>query len=68
MTGILAIRCGKNLKKFIKAKNYTQEKFAFKINRDPSTIRKWIKNGINQLSVLEELSLSLGIAITEFFL
>jgi len=64
----LAEKSGENLKRLIKENNYTQEEFALEINRDPSTIRRWIKNGISNLYTIEYLASKLGVACGKFFL
>ena len=53
----LADKAGQNLKKFISESKYkTQEKFAFAMNRDPRVVRRWIKDGIDKLSTLQEIA------------
>lgn len=64
----LAKKCGETLKRLIKENNYTQEEFALEINRDPSTIRRWIKDGISNLYTIEDLASRLGVSVGKFFL
>lgn len=53
---------GERLKHYIKVKGFTQDEFALeKMFVDPSTLRRWISNGITKLSVLIELSIALDI-------
>ena len=46
-------KLGKNLKRLIKESNQTQEEFAEQVPADPATIRRWLKNGIDKLSIIE---------------
>ena len=49
-------KLGKNLKKLIKENNYTQAKFANEVPADETTIRRWLKNGIDKLSIIERIA------------
>ena len=51
-------KVGQNLKKFISESKFkTQDRFAIEgMNRDPSNIRRWIKNGVNSITTLEEIA------------
>ena len=62
----LAEKAGKNLKNLIKNSKYrTQDKFAEAIYVDPSTVRRWIANGIRDLNLIEEIAEFFGIDFQE---
>lgn len=52
----LPARAGKNLKRIIKERGLTQDKFAELKRVDPTTVRRWIANGIDKLSIIEEIA------------
>lgn len=59
---------GQKLKYYIKEKGYTQEQFALEIMFvDPSTLRRWIANGITKIELLFELAIALDIKPEELF-
>ena len=45
-------QAGRFLKKELKNREITQEKFAEYIGYDVRTVRRWIHNGINQVDIL----------------
>ena len=63
----LSKRIGRNLKNHIKASKYkTQDKFATEaMYVDPSTVRRWIAHGINDIDNLEKIAAILEIDILE---
>ena len=46
---------GETLRRLIKENGYTQEEFAFKFGCDVRTLNRYINEGINSISVLQEL-------------
>ena len=53
---------GKNLKRFIKESPYrTQAKFAEAFNTDERTVRRWCNEGVDKLSLVQQLADFLGI-------
>lgn len=69
MTNEISIekRVGINLKKLIRESRFkTQEKFACDgMFVDPTTVRKWIKNGINSLKTISEIARVLDVSFME---
>ena len=63
----LSKRIGSNLKNQIKASKYkTQDRFATEaMYVDPSTVRRWIANGIKDVNTLEEIARALEIDFME---
>ena len=61
----LPVRAGKNLKRIIKEHHLTQEKFAELKHVDPTTVRRWIANGIDKLSIIEEIAEFFGITVSD---
>ena len=63
----LSKRIGRNLKNQIKASKYkTQDRFATEaMYVDPSTVRRWIANGIKDVNTLEEIARALEIDFME---
>ena len=57
----------RNLKNHIKASKYkTQDRFATEaMYVDPSTVRRWIANGIKDVNTLEEIARALEIDFME---
>ena len=57
-----------NIKKRIKECGYTQDKFASEVLFvDPTTLRKWFKNGIKNIDVVQEIAEKLGIDFMALF-
>lgn len=55
---------GHRLKEFIKYSPFkTQTKFAEEFGADPATIRKWIHNGIDSITTIEQIAEKLDIDI-----
>lgn len=61
----LSVRAGKNLKRIIKEHGLTQEKFAELKHVDPTTVRRWLANGIDKLSILEEIAKFFNISVSD---
>lgn len=60
-------RAGKKLKNLIKESKFkTQERFAEEMSVDPTTVRRWIAYGVNQLDTIEELAEHLDVDFMEF--
>ena len=69
MTNEISIKkmVGINLKKLIKESKFkTQEKFACEgMHVDPTTVRKWIKNGIESIVTISEIARILDVSFME---
>lgn len=53
----LAEKAGKNLKNLIKQSQYrTQDNFAYELGTDPSTVRRWIHSGINNINTIKQIA------------
>ena len=65
----VAERVGKNLKYLIKKSKYkTQDKFAIEaMHVDPSTVRRWISQGIRDINVIEEIAEVLEVDFVRLF-
>ncbi len=61
----LQLRAGTNLKRLIKSRGLTQDQFAELIPVDPTTLRKWLKNGIDKVSTLECISKILNVGVMD---
>ena len=59
-------RAGKNLKNLIKSSKYkTQENFAYVMNVDPTTVRRWLSTGVKDVNTLEEIAIKLEVGFME---
>ena len=68
MTLYLSQRVGKNLKNLIKVSKFkTQENFASSMNVDPTTVRRWLSNGVKDVNTIEEIAIKLDIDFMELF-
>lgn len=66
MTLYLSQRVGKNLKNLIRNSKYrTQENFAFIMNVDPTTVRRWLSSGVKDINTIEEIAIKLEIDFME---
>ena len=64
LTTLSSKRIGANLKRLIKESKYeTQEKFAEAYNADVRTVRRWIKNGINDIYTVEFVAKTLNVDV-----
>lgn len=61
----LSARAGKNLKRIIKEHGLTQEQFAEQIYVDPTTVRRWLKHGIDKMSTIEEIMKFFDIGVSD---
>lgn len=61
----LSVRAGKNLKRIIKEKGFTQEKFAEKMYVDPTTVRRWLANGIKDIDTIQRIAGFFGIELED---
>ena len=56
---------GENLKRLIKESEYrTQERFAEVVFTDVTTVRRWLKNGIDEISTVLTVADVLGVDVT----
>ena len=59
-------KVGKKLKNLIKQSKWkTQERFAYAMNVDPTTVRRWISNGVKDLNTVVEIAIKLDIDFME---
>lgn len=58
---------GLNLKKLIKKYYLTQEEFAYEFGADIRTINRYVNNGINKISTIQELADFFDVDFTDFF-
>lgn len=62
-----SLHAGKVLKRLI-AENYSsQEEFAYDFHIELRTVNRYVNQGINKVSTLQELALHFNVEITEFF-
>ena len=62
----LSEKIGKKLKCLIKVSKFrTQEKFAYAMNVDPVTVRRWIAYGIKDIDTINEICMLLEINFKE---
>lgn len=60
---------GKKLKNLIKQSEFrTQENFAEAMNVDPTTVRKWLYKGINNLNLIYEIADVLDVDFKELLI
>ena len=56
---------GENLKRLIKESEYrTQERFAEAVFTDVTPVRRWLKNGIDEISTVLTVADVLGVDVT----
>ncbi len=58
---------GEALRKLIQENYSSQEDFAYEYGADLRTISRYINNGINKVSVIQELADFFGVSFTDFF-
>ena len=56
MQDLKSVKAGKNLKRIIKEKGYTQDKFAELMYVDPTTVRRWLAHGIKDIDTLSTIA------------
>ena len=61
----LSILVGKNVKRIIKEKGFTQEKFAEKMCVDPTTVRRWLAHGIKDIDTIRSIADLFGIDVMD---
>lgn len=64
---ILSRQAGIKLDQLLKERNLTQSKAATILSVDERTIRRWIKDGIDKISILELISKKFDIDLFETF-
>lgn len=57
---------GEVLRQLIKDNYSSQEEFAFEFNTDIRNVNRWINNGINKISTLQELALKFDVSLKYF--
>lgn len=62
-----SLNAGKVLKRLIRDNYDTQEEFAYDFGTDIRTVSRYVNQGINKVSVLQELASFFRISITDFF-
>ena len=64
----LSLVAGANLKRLIKEANMTQEEAAEKLLlSEGSCIRRFIRNGITKIDMIQDIANRLGVPVSEFF-
>ena len=58
---------GEVLRRLINENYTSQEEFAYDFGAELRTVNRYINNGINKVSTLQELAEFFGVSITEFF-
>ncbi len=62
----LGLVAGANLKRLIKESKYkTQEEFAFEFGADVRTVGRWVNQGIDKLSIIEQIAEFFGIDVLD---
>ena len=61
-----AKRAGEVLRQLIQKRYSSQEAFADDFGTDVRTVNRYVNNGINKISVLQELAIFFGVSIVEF--
>lgn len=61
----LSILVGKNVKRIIKEKGFTQEEFAEKMFVDPTTVRRWLAHGIKDIDTIRSIADLFGIDVMD---
>ena len=56
MQDSMSARAGKNLKRIIKEKGFTQEQFAEQMYVDPTTVRRWLAHGIKDIDTISRIA------------
>jgi len=56
---------GKNLKNLLRHMNYTQETLAGLLFVDERTVGRWVQNGIDKISLLEDIAEVLGVGLKD---
>ena len=56
MQDSMSAHAGKNLKRIIKEKGFTQEQFAEQMYVDPTTVRRWLAHGIKDIDTISTIA------------
>ena len=56
MRDSMSARAGKNMKRIIKEKGFTQEQFAEQMYVDPTTVRRWLAHGIKDIDTISTIA------------
>ena len=59
-------RAGEVLRKLIQENYASQEEFAYDFGTDIRTVSRYVNNGINKISVLQELAVFFHVNIVDF--
>ena len=60
-----SVKAGKNLKRIIKEKGFTQEQFAEQMYVDPTTVRRWLAHGIKDIDTISTIADFFGINVMD---
>ena len=63
----MQLRLGDFLRKSLYERGITQEQFAEQICVDPRTVGRWIRDGIDKISVVENIAQVLQIPVEDIF-
>ena len=61
------LKAGLYLKKLIQENYSSQEDFADDFGTDIRTVSRYVNNGINKISTIQELALFFGVSFQDFF-
>ena len=61
----LGLVAGANLKRLMKENRLTQEDFAEAFSADERTVRRWISQGINNITLIGEIADFFNVSITD---
>lgn len=59
-------RAGEVLRKLIQENYTSQEEFAYDFGTDIRTVSRYVNNGINKISILQELAIFFHVDIVDF--
>lgn len=62
-----SLKAGMVLRRLIQDNYSSQEEFAYDFNTDIRTVSRYVNNGINKVSVIQELAEFFNVDFTEFF-
>ncbi len=61
-------RAGEVLRKLIQENYTSQEEFAYDFGTDIRTVSRYVNNGINKISILQELAVFFHVNIVDFLM
>lgn len=61
-------RAGEVLRKLIQENYASQEEFAYDFGTDIRTVSRYVNNGINKISILQELAVFFHVDIVDFLM